>query len=959
MKKNWIRLLAVLLAAVMIFPAAAFADGEDGSATVEKYVSLWCGTEKDNTYKLTDDIDLKDVTSWSKSGDGDIDLDETTGVVTATKAGSVQLTAIKSVKDDESGTFVTSIIGVWYFTITKRTASSIYVKTEPTTKDYVSGQTFDPSGMEIKAVYNNKEEATVPLSDCIITPNPLTAGLVAVTIKWGELSTTQTVTVSENAITDVTIYSSPSELKVGDLLKDQKIQVQVTWKNGTTAILDSGWEPVPSRALTKDDKSFYVTFQGVASKSRSITVTDNSSGGSGGGSGETTGDYTAYVYKEPTKKDYNVGDKFDWTGATILIYKPGTGNTLYATLYGADLARYEALEYTFKTSDILGSGKTSIKCNFSVDGHKVKEFSITGLTVTEGKKTLTLKVQNRQISGLFVSMKRTAYPVGSSIALSDIEYIGGQDYYGNTIFLYPSNLSEYSNSFSIEVLRSDKTTKTYNKDKIESTDVYTDRTTGDKFVYLRLNVDSNYLDFQVESGDSGVYVYYGSTLLGIYSELAKALEDVNDLDFQWGSSQTKYSDTRKLTVKLGEDMKLGRYDGQIALNRDIDIDLNGHKLTVYSDIFVFLDKKLDVYKATIGNTATETGKLIYENMPYDDLLIDKGESIVFQYTDDKDADLPGIYTLTVEEPKNGKVASNPAMSNKNTVTVSHGHDATFTVTPDANYEIEAVKVKSGTSATATTVSTTTNTGYSVNSSGVATYTMKDIKGAATITATFKATKEEKPADTWVNPFKDISSYASYFDAVKYVSQNGLMQGDDLGNFNPSETMTRAQFVTTLGRMYLSSIYSTVAEKDAAMIRTYGTDSQFTDVSYSDGRISYAVPYIKWAESNGLVQGYGNGKFGPYDTITHQQMYIIMYRYAQSLAMKSINVSNVTLRATDADQLGAGWLAAAKEGAIAAAKYAQQQNFLVSTTRIDPNGNALRYELATLLMQFSKNVLGRQ
>ena len=182
---------------------------------------------------------------------------------------------------------------------------------------------------------------------------------------------------------------------------------------------------------------------------------------------------------------------------------------------------------------------------------------------------------------------------------------------------------------------------------------------------------------------------------------------------------------------------------------------------------------------------------------------------------------------------------------------------------------------------------------------------------------------------------------------------------ELHPVSPNDTVTRAQVVTTLGRMYLSTIFTTVAEKDAAMIRQYGTDSQFSDVSYADGRISYAVPYIKWAESSGLVQGYGNGKFGPYDTITHQQMYIIMYRYAQTLANKTINVSNVVLRATDADQLGEGWLAAAKEGAIAAAKYAQQQSFLVNSTRISPNGNALRSELAILLMQFSKNVLGWQ
>ena len=74
-------------------------------------------------------------------------------------------------------------------------------------------------------------------------------------------------------------------LRLGDRLKDLAIQVQVTWADGTSAIMDTGWEPVPSGALTKDDKSFYVTFQNVKSESRNIKVVDKNSEGGGGGSG--------------------------------------------------------------------------------------------------------------------------------------------------------------------------------------------------------------------------------------------------------------------------------------------------------------------------------------------------------------------------------------------------------------------------------------------------------------------------------------------------------------------------------------------------------------------------------------------------------------------------------------------------------------------------------------------------
>ena len=38
--------------------------------------------------------------------------------------------------------------------------------------------------------------------------------------------------------------------------------------------------------------------------------------------------------------------------------------------------------------------------------------------------------------------------------------------------------------------------------------------------------------------------------------------------------------------------------------------------------------------------------------------------------------------------------------------------------------------------------------------------------------------------------------------------------------------------------------------------------------------------IRWAVSEGIAFGYGNGKFGPDDVVTREQMVTILYRYAQ-------------------------------------------------------------------------------
>ena len=158
----------------------------------------------------------------------------------------------------------------------------------------------------------------------------------------------------------------------------------------------------------------------------------------------------------------------------------------------------------------------------------------------------------------------------------------------------------------------------------------------------------------------------------------------------------------------------------------------------------------------------------------------------------------------------------------------------------------------------------------------------------------------------------------------------------------AKTMTRAMFVTVLGR--LAGI-----DADEAASR-YGTTSTFTDVSSSDASISYAVPYIKWASDNGLIEGYGNGKFGPKDNITHAQMYVLMQRYAAFIERQNTNVSIITIPANDVKDI--------PEWANDAVKYAAKNDFLItSSNRLTPNGNAKRSELAMLLEKFCVNVMG--
>ena len=68
-----------------------------------------------------------------------------------------------------------------------------------------------------------------------------------------------------------------------------------------------------------------------------------------------------------------------------------------------------------------------------------------------------------------------------------------------------------------------------------------------------------------------------------------------------------------------------------------------------------------------------------------------------------------------------------------------------------------------------------------------------------------------------------------------------------------------------------------------------TGTAFTDVPtgqwYSDA--------VSWASANGIVGGYGNGRFGPSDPITREQMAAILNRYSTYKGYDAGTVGSIT------------------------------------------------------------------
>lgn len=111
-------------------------------------------------------------------------------------------------------------------------------------------------------------------------------------------------------------------------------------------------------------------------------------------------------------------------------------------------------------------------------------------------------------------------------------------------------------------------------------------------------------------------------------------------------------------------------------------------------------------------------------------------------------------------------------------------------------------------------------------------------------------------------FSDIGD-ADVSEAVSVLSSLGIVSGYSDGTFRPSETLTRAQFATL----------AVLAEGHGDQVAESAYRTLFSDLPASH----WAAPYVNLAQSEGLISGYGNGRFGPDDPVTIGQAVTIVLR----------------------------------------------------------------------------------
>ncbi|SMB89903.1 Ig-like domain (group 4) [Desulfonispora thiosulfatigenes DSM 11270] len=178
----------------------------------------------------------------------------------------------------------------------------------------------------------------------------------------------------------------------------------------------------------------------------------------------------------------------------------------------------------------------------------------------------------------------------------------------------------------------------------------------------------------------------------------------------------------------------------------------------------------------------------------------------------------------------------------------------------------------------------------------------------------------KQADT---VFTDIANHWAK-DDIEFVVSRGLFSGTSATIFSPNTAMTRGMFVTVLGRL---------ANADVSGYKK----SNFTDVK-SD---AYYMGYIEWARKNSIINGTGNGTFAPDQSITREQMAVIIQNYAKVIGFTMPKVYGENTFA-DSTKISVYAKDAVKQIQMAGVISGKHGNLF------DPQGTATRAEVSAVM-----------
>ncbi len=184
-------------------------------------------------------------------------------------------------------------------------------------------------------------------------------------------------------------------------------------------------------------------------------------------------------------------------------------------------------------------------------------------------------------------------------------------------------------------------------------------------------------------------------------------------------------------------------------------------------------------------------------------------------------------------------------------------------------------------------------------------------------------------------YLDVDRQIWYSTPIAFCQQHLLMDGVSGSSFQPEEPLTRAVLAEALYRLAGSPLEAAGEEDEQEEV------SPFTDVDADHP--SFAA--IRWAKANGVVSGYPDGTFRPEDSITREEIAVLLWTNQEQ--QEPVPQAPYTDREEISD-----W-------ALPGVEWAYEAKMMSGNTdgTFLPHNNTTRAEGATIVMNYAKAFYG--
>lgn len=181
-------------------------------------------------------------------------------------------------------------------------------------------------------------------------------------------------------------------------------------------------------------------------------------------------------------------------------------------------------------------------------------------------------------------------------------------------------------------------------------------------------------------------------------------------------------------------------------------------------------------------------------------------------------------------------------------------------------------------------------------------------------------------------FQDVKEGSWFQGAVEYVYRAGLMAGTGDTTFEPNAKLTRA--------MTAQILYNLEGQPEVT------GEATFSDMNTAP---DWSMDAIAWAQDTGVVAGMGDNTFDPNLKVTREQFAQMLYNYAKYKKCDLTKAGDLTKFPDEGS---------VSDWAVTALSWANGNGLINGHENgtLDPQGNTVRGQAASILMNFDLNVV---